>query len=157
MRPNCVFAAAALSLAGAYGAQADVFSVTVDARENTVREDRLARIALPSGAADVTIAASGAASHSNQGAFAALMVEHKDGAMSVQRAVPIGGSIHFSIANTLNYPLQFYFVDDDPSDNTGAILISALFMKLAERWSDKPTTVGLCADTLNLTREVVML
>lgn len=116
-------AAIVMTLVCADAVRADVFTVMVDAVEHTVREDYLARVSLPSGAVDVTIMTSGTATY-GQGSYGSLMVEHKDGAVSVQRAVPIGGSIHFSITNSLSYPLQFYFVDQDPSDNTGAITVS---------------------------------
>ena len=107
-------------------ADADTYVITVNALENTVREPQVVQVPLPAGPANLTLMTTGIAQYSPSQPFSNLVVEHKDGAASFQREVPIGESLQLEISNTLSYPLNFFFVDSDASDNSGLVEITVL-------------------------------
>jgi hypothetical protein len=105
-------------------AEAGTYTVTVDAREHSLRDHRVVPIGLPSGAVSLNIQTTGWAEYEAGRSFAALLLEHKDGAASMYREVPIGEEVSVHIAETLAYPLQFFFVDSNPSDNAGLVQVA---------------------------------
>ena len=104
--------------------EASEHAVTVDALQNTVREGNSVQVSLPAGPATLTIQTSGSAQYAPGRFFAVLLAEYKDSGASVEREAPIGGELHIEIGETMSYPLQFVFVDDDPSDNSGSVNIA---------------------------------
>src|SRR5262245_50422842 len=113
-----------LSALWMFQAEAASYSVDVAARENSLRDGQLAQVALPLGELSLIIQPTGSAEYEPGGLFNSLVLEYKDGLASVCRDVPIGETTSLHIGNSLGYPLQFFFVDRDPSDNTGSVQIT---------------------------------
>lgn len=101
----------------------DSMQIQVDAKENTVREAINAAIYVPSGTFDFTVEVDGTAFWAPDCRYAMLMMEYKDDGVSIQVPVRIGGSVTTATSNP-GYPLQFFFVDGNLSDNSGSVEVT---------------------------------